>query len=103
LIAEKSPQQTLINNVPISRVDCREKPLHQQLLSTMFQLSQRLIAEEISTTKPGNKGCTETQDTQGFLREEKSRELQAFYIEIGRIAFDAKLYMLWLDCAVEQP
>jgi len=51
LIAEKSPQQTLIDNVPISKVDCREKPLHQQLLSTMFQLSQRLIAEEISTTK----------------------------------------------------
>ncbi len=51
LIALKSPQQTLINNVPISKVDCREKPLHQQLLSTMFQLSQRLIAEEISTTK----------------------------------------------------
>jgi hypothetical protein len=51
----------------------------------------------------GNKRCTETQDTQGFQREEKSRELQAFYIEIGRIAFDAKLYMLWLDGAVEQP
>jgi hypothetical protein len=36
----------------------------------------------------------------------EGREIQrvtSFYIEIGRIAFYAKLYMLWLDGAVEQP